>query len=245
MILKIAMCDDDKNELSLLYSYLNTFQMMNNIDLQLASFCDGKSLLDIYTSPGKFHVVFLDVEMPGLNGIQTAELIRKMRDRRVMIVFVSNYPKYMQESFSVHPYYYMQKPISLEKVIHLMNNIIQDIEDEKVLRTLIQNDQSEETINLKDVLYIETADGKKELLQFHLLDRCINTRGIITKWEKELADYNFLLCHRGLLVNLVHIHFFDQSDLVLSNGERLPMSRKYERKLRDLYLNRVVILKNY
>lgn len=163
MILKIAMCDDDKNELSLLYSYLNTFQMMNNIDLQLASFCDGKSLLDIYTSPGKFHVVFLDVEMPGLNGIQTAELIRKMRDRRVMIVFVSNYPKYMQESFSVHPYYYMQKPISLEKVIHLMNNIIQDIEDEKVLRTLIQNDQSEETINLKDVLYIETADGKKRI----------------------------------------------------------------------------------
>lgn len=218
---------------------------MNNIDLQLAGFFNGKALLDTYTSPGMFHVLFLDVEMPELNGIQTAELIRKMRDRRVMIVFVSNYPEYMQESFSVHPYYYMQKPISLEKVIHLMNNIIQDIEDEKILRTLIQNDQSEETINLKDVLYIETADGKRELLQFHFHDRCITTRGIITKWEKELADYNFLLCHRGILVNLIHIHFFNQGNLVLSNGESIPMSRKYEKKLRDLYLNRVVILKNY
>lgn len=245
MILKIAMCDDDKTELASLYSYLNTYQMMNNIDFQLAGFCSGKSLLDAYTKPGTFHVLFLDVELPELNGIQIAELIRKLKDRRVMIVFVSHYPKYMQESFSVHPYYYMQKPVSQEKIIHLMNNIIQDIEDEKVLRTLIQDDHSEETINLKDVLYIETTDAKHELIKFHLNGRSITTRGILSKWEKELAEYNFLLCHRGFLVNLIHIHFFDQKELVLSNGERIPMSRKNEKKLRDLYLNRVVILKNY
>lgn len=245
MILKIAMCDDDKDELSLLYSYLNTYQMMHNIDLELARFYSGRELLDTYTAPGMYHVLFLDVEMPELNGIRTAELIRKMRDRRVMIVFVSNYPEYMQESFSVHPYYYMQKPVSLEKVIHLMNNIVRDIDDEKILRTLIRGDHSEETVNLKDILYIETIDGKKELLQFHFNDRCITTHGLISKWEKELAEYNFLICYRGLLVNLIHIHFFKQRDLVLSNGETIPMSKKYERKLRELYLNRVVILKNY
>lgn len=245
MILKIGICDDDKNELSLLYTCLNTYQMMNNIDFQMASFCNGKALLDTYTKPGTFHVLFLDVEMPGLNGIQTAEIIRGMRDRRVMIVFVSNYPEYMQESFSVHPYYYMQKPVSQEKIIRLMNNIVQDIEDEKILRTLIQDDHSEETINLKDVLYIETVDAKHEQLVFHFDSRSIRTKGILAKWEKELAEHNFILCHRGFLVNLIHIHFFDNKELVLSNGTRIPMSRKNEKKLRDLYLNRVVILKNY
>lgn len=245
MILKIAICDDDKNESASLYSLLNTYQMMNDIDFELSSFSSGKSLLDTYTAPGTFHVLFLDVEMPELDGIKIAELIRGMKDRRVIIVFVSNYPEYMQDSFSVHPYHYLQKPVSQEKIISLMNNIIEDIQEEKILCTLIQNDLSEETINLKDVLYIETIDAKHEILKFHLNNRSITTKGILAKWEKELSEHNFFLCYRGFLVNLIHIHFFDNRELVLDNEERIPMSRKNEKLLRDLYLNRVVILKNY
>lgn len=245
MILKIAICDDDKKEAYILHSILDTYQMMHDIDFQISHFQNGKALIEAYSSPGTFHILFLDVEMPELDGIKTAELIRKLQDRRVIIVFVSNYPKYMQDSFSVHPYHYLQKPVSQEKIMDLMQHIIQDIEDEKILRTLIQSDQSEETINLKDILYIETIDAKHEFIKFHFENRSITTRGTLTKWEKELADYNFFLCYRGFLVNLIHIHFFDNRELVLNNGERIPISRKNEKTLRDLYLNRVVILKNY
>ncbi len=245
MILKIAICDDDNTEASMLHSILDTCQMMCDIDFQITHFQNGKELIDAYSAPGTFHILFLDVEMPKLDGIKTAELIRKLQDRRVIIIFVSNYPEYMQDSFFVHPYHYLQKPVSQEKIIDLMQQIITDIEDEKILRTLIQTDQSEETINLKDVLYIETIDAKHEILSFHFDNRSICTKGTLRKWEKELADYNFFLCYRSFLVNLIHIHFFDNRELVLDNGERIPISRKNEKILRDLYLNRVVILKNY
>ncbi len=119
MKLNIAICDDDNTMTSFLSSTILQYQVANNTDFQVDIFQNGKDLLERFQKPGDYHVVLLDIEMPVLNGIQVADVIKNMRDRNVLIIFISNYPKYMQDSFSVHPYHFLQKPITSQRVYQL------------------------------------------------------------------------------------------------------------------------------
>lgn len=244
MKLNIAICDDDNTMTSFLSSTILQYQVANNTDFQVDIFQNGKDLLERFQKPGDYHVVLLDIEMPVLNGIQVANVIKNMRDRNVLIVFISNYPKYMQDSFSVHPYHFLQKPITSQRIYQLLDEIVKHMLECHTLYTLINTEDVSETINIKDILYIETLDAKKKSLCFHFFNRTIITKGILSYWEQELSNYHFYPCHRGLLVNLFHIHYFESHNIILDNGEKVPMSRALEKKLRELYLNHVIVLKS-
>ena len=93
MILKIAVCDDDIQSLTAMSDYLKKFEMNYDIDFKTSLFTNGTDFLAEYKSSGVFHVLFLDVEMPEMSGLEIAQTIRSLPDRNVKIVFFSNYPK--------------------------------------------------------------------------------------------------------------------------------------------------------
>lgn len=241
MKLNIAICDDDKAIINRLTKCLSSFQIEQDIDLYIETFQNGQALIERYRNPKDFDILFLDIEMPMENGIQIAKTIRSKIDRHVIIVFVSNYPKYMRDSFAVHPYHFITKPFTQKQIFELLNEIICDINSRHTLYTIVDADEHEETLNLRDILFFESIDSKKQLLCLHLHDRTIFTKGIIATWEKVLADYNFVVCHRGFLINLIHIHYFESNKIVLDNNETVPVSRALRKHLRDIYLNKVFV----
>ncbi|MDO4166655.1 MAG: response regulator, partial [Eubacteriales bacterium] len=123
MTLKVAICDNDPNTLHLLTEILWKFQIATDHNLIIDNYPNGQQLLNSYLKPGCYHILFLDVEMPIRNGIDTAKEIRKLHDKMVIIVFISNHLEYIQDSLSVHPFDYLQKPLLENKIIRIMNRI--------------------------------------------------------------------------------------------------------------------------
>lgn len=241
--LNIAICDDDEIYRRNIASCLDSYLMAQENNFTYTEFSSGRDLLKEFRKPGDFHIVFLDVEMPVVDGLKTAEIIKTTIDRHVFIVFISNYPNYMQDSFRVHPYYYLVKPVSPEKINSIMDDIVHDINEQHLLYTLIREDETEKTVNIRDIRYIDVYDGKKGILCFHFFDEKILTKGKLTDWAEKLADYHFLPCYRGILLNLTYIHYFQKHSAILDNGETVPLSRSYEKELRHVFLNNIVEVK--
>lgn len=242
--LQIAICDDEKEYRHQLTSHLDSYLVAKDVNITYHEFSSGEELIKNYQTSGKYQILFLDVEMPGINGLQLAEIIKKTIDRHVYIVFISNYPHYMQDSFRTHPFYYLVKPVTLDKFYWIMDEIVREINEEHVLYTLIQTNSTEKTVNIRDILYIDVSNGKKGMLCFHFFKDMIETKGKISDWTAKLQDLNFYPCYRGILVNMIHIHYFEKNSIILDNGESIPLNRSCGKSLRELYLNNIVKLKN-
>lgn len=244
MNLKIAVCDDNKKDREKLKSILLNYYIANDIELSVDLYADGKELLNHYQKPEDYQIILLDIEMPEISGIQLAETIRSTIDKHAFIVFISNYPQYMQDSFRVRPFYYITKPYLSQDIFNLIDNIIIEIDSSRIIYSLISTEKGDVTINIKDLLYIEASDSRNNTLTFHFSDYALTTKGTITHWLEQLEDYNFYQCYRGILVNLLHIHYFDKGCIILDNGCTVPVSRKKEKELKTLFLNTTVKLLN-
>ena len=220
MILNVAICDDEENDIDIISDYLFKYQMIHDVDFNISRL---------------FQLLFIDVEMPELSGLDVAKRIRKLPDRDVTIVFVSNYPEYMQNSFDVQAFQYLSKPLSYEKFNMVMNNIIEDFNSTHTVQFIIKTDLSEEVIYLHKIIYIHTIDAHLKRLEIVLEDHSIETIGTLSEWEISLKDYNFILSHRGYLVNTSQIHYFEDKKLIMNNGDAIPVSRRKEKEIRTLF----------
>ena len=239
MLVNIAVCDDEEKDRMEIVESLDGYSFSYDVEFNLDPFSDGKKLLDSYRKKGDYHIVFLDVEMSKTDGLQIADVIRKTRDKDAYIIFISNYPEYMKESFKVHPFYYLSKPVSREKMKEIMDEILKEMSEAKVYHTLVHIDGREEVVNIRDILYIESAKMRTNHLIFHFAETTANTKGKIYQWKEILQEYSFYECYRGILVNLQHIHYFKERVAVLDNGERIPLSKTAEKELKNLYMNKV------
>ena len=168
MILNIAVCDDNIQSLTAMSDYLKKFEMNYDIDFKTSLFTNGADLLAEYKSSGVFHVLFLDVEMPEMSGLEIAQTVRSLPDRNVKIVFFSNYPKYMQDSFNVRAFHYLSKPLTYSNFEKIMQQLLSDFESSKVTKLLIKGDYSEELISIQDIISVNAEDSRKRRLNTHL-----------------------------------------------------------------------------
>ncbi len=245
MLFKIAICDDEEKDCTILSEYLRQYEMQYDIDFQINCYANGAELLSAYHSGKTFHVLFLDVEMPGLSGLELAREIRNLPERQVRIIFVSNYPQYMQDSFNVQAFHYLTKPLSYDTFCHLINNIQKDYIHSASTKLLLCSDLTEEFVFIDDIIYIKTSPVQKGYLTFVLKEKSLLVKGYLHYWETELAPYSFLSPYRGILVNLDHIHFFEKGKLLLSNNHSVPLSRRHEQRLREAFSRHVITIHHY
>ena len=235
----MAICDDTISESKEVKEHLTRYSIQANAEFSIQTFTDPLELLKNYQNSNQYQVLFLDVELPHMHGIQLAKKIRSTINRNVIIVFISSYPEYMKDSFQVHPFHYLVKPISFPAISSLMDQIMEEIEVNEQYYTIIGNDNREWPVFLKDIYYIEIADSKREMLQFYFADHDICAKGMLSDWTKQLRHLNFMPCFRNSIVNLLHIHYFENHCIYLDNGTRLKMSRNFEKALKERYLNQI------
>ena len=167
MIFKVAICDDEANDIFLLKNHLQKIGADLDIDFEITTYNDSRLLLSDYVLPGTFHILFLDVEMPEPNGIAAAQRIRSLPDRDVRIVFVSSYPQYMKDSFNVQTFQYLTKPYALKELQSVILQLAKDFEESKTSCLLLKTDLSEELVNVNDIISIECLNAKKRTLLVH------------------------------------------------------------------------------
>ena len=232
MKLKIAICDDTKQDIDNLTNILEDYEYNNKRDIDIDIFHSGDELLERYESPSvDFQLVFLDIEMPGESGIDVAQKIKNKYGHKVNIVFVSNYPEYMQDSFKVHPYHFLQKPVSKDQIDKLMKDVFRDIVLSNTYITVVDDFGKSYTVDIADIYAIQTIDAKKRLLSFEYKNSKQEARGILIEWYDKLKDYAFCLLSRSAMVNLAHIHCINEDEILLDNGEKLWVSKKNKKVL--------------
>ena len=123
MQFNIAICDDEAEDAAIISNYLEEYK---SADVSINLFSDARELIKSYTHANKYDIVFLDVEMPVIDGLTLAKQIRLIPDYDVKIIFVSSYPEYMQKSFDVQAYHYLEKPVSKERLDGILERIVQE-----------------------------------------------------------------------------------------------------------------------
>ncbi len=163
---------------------------------------NGLELLDfsLELSPD---VIFIDIEIPGINGIEAAKEIRK-RDPNVHLVFATGYRDYTGEAFDVYATDYMQKPYSRERIIQTLERIKSSIkkekgDDEKLLS--IVSNRNKRYIKLGDILFIESTNRRIYIFTEHEEIECNETLHEINGQ----LDYRFMRTHKSFIVNLERI----------------------------------------
>lgn len=247
MLLKIGICDDEPEYTTILADYLKTYDIDSEKDysFQIDKFTSAKELLSAYTKPETYHILFLDVEMPEITGIELAKKIRMLGDKNVRIVFVSHYPEYMQDSFDVQAFYYLSKPLNYNDFCIIIKKLIKSIEDSVIHKIIIPTNTHQKIIvNTDDIIYIEAIKTEKNTLHFILKNDDVYCNGTINEWENKLGKTHFLTPYRGTLVNLNHIHIVEKTSLIMTNGDTLPLSRHYQKQVRSFFAKKTLNIFN-
>ena len=219
-MINIAICDDEKKTVRELESRTKSFFDRSGTETDIAGFYDGASLLES-ASATEYDVIFLDIKMSAPDGMETARELRKMRFKGY-IIFVTVLEDYVFDAFEVSAYDYLVKPVENEKFLRTMSRLQKQLESSFIT---IQRDGQNYFLNLDDVLYCEVLNRK---IYIHTLDgSTLDYYEKIEELEKRLANSSrkFFRCHRSFLVNLAHLNGFGKGYALLSNGERIPVSR--------------------
>lgn len=214
----VAVCDDSKSSRSTIISYLKQSNSITREDL-CYEFSSSEELLMAYNNGQRFDVVFLDVIMGEIDGVDAGIKIRSI-DQKVIIVFVSNYPQYAIPAYDCEAFYFMVKPISQKNFDQVYNKVIQKY---NFLHKyyIVQKKGNVQKILISDILYIEIY--RKHLI-FHTTSKQIQTVGKLSEVSAALAQYGFCQVHQGYLVNMSKITDFIGYDVVLEGGVKVMIS---------------------
>ena len=226
--MNIAICDDEPIFLKQLHKRLTDMKIP---DCEVHEFTSGRDLLSFYVK-GMYEVVILDVEMPDMNGLHTAERIRQI-DKSVIISFLTNYAEFAVQGYDVGAFRYILKTQPDYVYAKQISSIIAECEQR--FRTFkFTNKNLSFKFNLTDILYFE---GHKRKVSLFTLTGELEYGGEFTEVCSELLKYNFILINRGILVNLDHIQNINKYDVILSNGKKIPIGRTYKDEVVSRYLD--------
>lgn len=235
---RVAICDDEDKQRELVRSLLIALSVKANIDFEIEEFSSGEQLISHYErKETPFHILILDVEMGGINGIQTARKLRDLKHLDEQIVFLTSYPEYMVDSFDVMTFQYLIKPVApqvLEEKIIKVCQYFQAL-DKKFL--IIKSAYEEVVLKHDDIIAIEAAKSLtiKSKLNFITVDQTYESKGILADYALALKDSNFLQIHRSVIINLLHVQKFAGGVVLMSGGIELPIGRSKMKEVKDCY----------
>ncbi len=237
--MKIAVCDDDSQELERISALIDTYKRESKVPLTYKTF---RSATELISSMGSsdYDILLLDILMPGINGMQAAHEIRAF-DAGVKIVFLTSSPEFAVESYAVKAYDYILKPVSKDKLFSILDAVI--AEELKPLEGLTVKTQSGITrILFSRLAFVEIMNKK---LYFHLADGSVReVSASLASFEEDLlARAEFVKVHRSYIVNLWQVGELGSKELITHAGKTVPISRLLYGKVREAYMRHLFLEK--
>ena len=228
MSVKIGICDDSTEDIrtlsTALYAYDESFE--------ISTYTDGESLIeDWLENKIYFDLLFFDIYMPGLNGIETARKIRADM-KNTKIIFISSSNEHYPEAYDVFAFNYIVKPLSRDKLNLILDQALMGIADERRGQIDFSYKGKNYRIFSRNILYIESKD---KTICFHMIDK--NVLQCYTKLDEilmQLPESSFIRCHQSFAVNIFHVtemakNYFRVGLAVIS------ISKKYQKAAKDKY----------
>ncbi|RYL94631.1 LytTR family DNA-binding domain-containing protein [Sporolactobacillus sp. THM19-2] len=220
-MMKIAICDDDKTQCDYLTSLVNKWASNNRIHVITENFISAGAFLFSWSKDKSYDVLLLDIQMPGLNGMELARTIRKC-DESLAIIFITGYSDYMDEGYEVSALHYLMKPVKEEKLYSCLNRASKRNKTKpKVI--LVESGGEMQRIPQNEIV---CAEAFAHTLDITTTNQHLRVNMSIENLEKMLDPGTFFRPHRSYLVGLRFIRRFGKNEMILDNGRQIPVSRR-------------------
>ncbi len=230
-MLRVAICDDDIGCMIDTKHMLESWSAVTSSKLEIDCFDNGDSLIR-ESSSSPYDIIFLDIIMPLLNGMDTAKELRDM-DKTVKIIFLTSSPEFALQSYSVKATDYCIKPVAYEKLKEVMDycTAFNQQEPENLTLKTVGGFQK---IYLHDIEYMEAQN--KRVLFFLKSGQVIEVIEPLYTFETSLSDSRgFFKCHRSYIVYLPNVDYFSSTEIKTKSGRRIPIARGYGKAFQDAY----------
>lgn len=222
---KIAICDDEKALCETLQQKIEILCKNSGVVCQISAFDSGDKLLALPAEKVP-DILFLDIQMPGKNGMQTAKELRN-KNRNMILIFVTALSEYVYEAFDVNAFHYLVKPFDDEKLRGVLNKALQhckDMQSDKLIPPrviLVKRGGLSTKVLLSNIIYAEVFNRK---IMLHTVNGDIEYYGKLTDLCEQTGT-DFYRTHRAYLVNLQYVEKYS-ADTVWLETDTVPMSKK-------------------
>lgn len=230
--MRFAICEDHRDEALWLQEIIEAWADREGLQIEIQIFEDTASF-QFASEDGLWDALFLDIQMPGENGIDLARKLRKWGDE-VPIVFVTGLERHMSEGYEVDAVHYLLKPVQSDKVWNCLDRIRHRVKQRAENEVVLETEDGMIRLKVTEILKIEVY-GRK----------CIYSteKGeyIVAESMKEamarVPEETFILCHRGILVNVSHIQRIARDKLYLTDEVAVPVSRRMYAAVNQAFIN--------
>lgn len=226
-MLQIAIVDDEMNQIQLIKHVVEKFFREKEIEISVSMFRNGELLL---SNPISYDLVFLDIQMDGMDGIETAQRLR-VKNKKAVLFYVTSYQNYIQKSMTIHPFAFIVKPFSEE-------DIRVNLEDFLTYTNSVKEKKSKEIYQIHTIDDHRFQVNMEEILYFHYLENrvveIITSKNVYKIKEGIMHVYStlnpkyFIIPNQSFIVNLHHIREIDGKNkkLVMENGDLILIARR-------------------
>ena len=225
--MRIAVCDDEEKFRVQARDLID--KIAGSMDVVVDAYSDGRKLLEAFDKR-PYDLLFLDIEMPMMDGITLAKKLRERSDN-IYIVFLTGHVEYALEGYEVNALRYLTKPVQEDKLREVLRFVMDKSVSKRQL--IIKEDGEELLINVTDIIYME---AQNQYVMIYTMEGEHLVRYNIGDFEVELEKDGFFRCHRGYLVSLSKVKKLQKSEVVMESldGEiNLPVSRSNIKPLKE------------
>lgn len=221
--MKLAIVEDEETEKDRLVGFLKKVEQEKEISFDIDYFEDASKFL--YSYKGGYDVVLMDIEMPGINGLDAARELRK-KDDDIFIVFVTNMKQFASKGYEVSAIDFIIKPTTYYGIESCMEKILR-IKSQRIDKKInIKTNDGIRIISLSSIVYIEVLHHK---VYVHTQDETIETWASLSKMEEDFPKNLFSKCNVSYLVNLNYVKGIQGDECVLPTG-RIKISRNRKKQ---------------
>ena len=229
-LVDIAIVDDSDLDAQNICRYVDEYEREHGEGLVTYRFSDAPAFLR--SSTKRFSLAIMDIDMPGINGMEAAHLLRSVNPS-IQIMFVTSMPQYAIESYEVEAADYILKPVSYASFALKLSKVLRRMDRIEEGTVVLKTSEGLASVPVKDVTYVESQG---HYLIYHAGPRDIRTRETMTAAERRLAPRGFARCNSYYLVNLRHISSITATDVYL--GEQvLKMSRSKRAPFMEAFMS--------
>ena len=227
-VLSVAICDDDAGDAEALRELIRVCR-----PCETACYGSGEALLAALgaTPARRFDVVFMDVYMGGMDGVETAQRLREAAPG-TEIVFVTTSEDHALDAYGLNAAQYLVKPASRDAVLRAFRAALRNIGSRTGGVVRIREGRGERALQARDILYVESTERGARI---HTAQGPVETSAPIGEIEGALPPERFLRCHQSYVVNFEHVRQIAGGDFIVSSGDRVYVNVKNARKIRSAY----------
>ncbi len=223
-MINVAIVEDDAQDFDRLKTMLNRYSDETHELFKVSAFQNAVDFLDNYYS--RYDLIFMDVEMPGIDGLQASQKLREL-DRHVCLIFVTNMVQYAYAGYGVEAFDFIGKPLQYGNFVLTLRRAINQIKMNRDIPILLKVKEGVIKISQKSILYVEVQGHQ---ITYHTEKGLYAAYGTLKNIREALNEQLFCLCNNSYYVNLGTVIKIDKDEVTLLDGTVLSVSRSKKKE---------------